>query len=233
MGGSTRRRTSHEIGLLPTRSLRGAYAETGCVESKTGLTTHPAKHHAFQQVATKTSRQKACNPARKRGLFLCPSLCTFPSLLVSFFQWANCQVEPPRSLREKLPRQLSKSGYASLHACSKMPTRGLICPLSFCPFTTKKQKTCGVPFNNPKKVVAAFGAGPPPLRRKRRALRCTERVGKAKAQRKLAFLQPPPFLPSRLQKSQRRLPARAVPSQQNAQVVHGPCGFQLHLGSPT
>ena len=49
------------------------------------------------------------------------------------------QVEPTRCLREKLPSRLSTSGYTRLRACSSVPTRGLICPLSFCPFATAKQ----------------------------------------------------------------------------------------------
>ena len=49
------------------------------------------------------------------------------------------QVEPTQRLREELPSRLSKSGYVHLRACSNMPTRGLICPLSLSSLATVKQ----------------------------------------------------------------------------------------------
>ena len=55
--------------------------------------------------------------------------------LVCAHRLATSQVEPTWRLQEKLPSRLSTSGYARLRACSNMPTRRLICPLSFCPFT--------------------------------------------------------------------------------------------------
>ena len=82
-------------------------------------------------------RLKTHTRAYEVGVLLskCPRGVRFVLKLARAYLRATCQVEPTRCLCEELPSRLCKSGYQRLRACRNKPTRGLICPLSFCPLT--------------------------------------------------------------------------------------------------